>query len=246
LDFAGGAVVHITAGFSALALALLLGPRKGYGREPMTPHNMTMVLTGTGILWFGWFGFNAGSALSANGQAANAFLATNTAGAMAAIVWCLIEALHRGKATALGAASGAIAGLAAVTPAAGFIDVGAAMAIGTLAALLCYSAILIKVRLRYDDSLDAFGVHGVGGFLGILATGLFANPAFGGHAGWLYGNRAQFVTQIQMGLSTAAYSVVITVLLYLVVQYTIGFKADGREEDIGLDLSQHGEEGYTV
>jgi len=246
LDFAGGAVVHITAGFSALALALLLGPRKGYGREPMPPHNMTMVLTGTGILWFGWFGFNAGSALSANGQAANAFLATNTAGAMAAIVWCLIEVLHRGKATALGAASGAIAGLAAVTPAAGFVDVSAAMAIGTIASLLCYSAIIIKVRLKYDDSLDAFGVHGVGGFWGILATGLLANPLFGGHAGWFYGNRALFVTQIQMALSTAAYSLVITVLLYLLVENTIGFKADGREEDLGLDLSQHGEEGYTV
>jgi Amt family ammonium transporter len=246
LDFAGGAVVHITAGFSALALALLLGPRKGYGREPMTPHNMTMVLTGTGILWFGWFGFNAGSALSANDQAANAFLATNTAGSMAAIIWCLIEVLHRGKATALGAASGAIAGLAAVTPAAGFVDVSGAMAIGTIASLLCYSAILIKVRLKYDDSLDAFGVHGVGGFWGILATGLLANPLFGGHAGWFYGNRALFVTQIQMGLSTAAYSLVITVLLYLLVENTIGFKADGREEDLGLDLSQHGEEGYTV
>lgn len=246
LDFAGGAVVHITAGFSALALALLLGPRKGYGREPMTPHNMTMVLTGTGLLWFGWFGFNAGSALSANVTAANAFLATNTAGAMAALVWCLLETLQRGKASALGAASGAIAGLAAVTPAAGFVDVTGAMVIGAIASLLCYSAIMIKVKLRYDDSLDAFGVHGVGGFWGILATGLFANPAFGGHSGLFYGNRALFVTQIQMALSVAAYSLVITVLLYLAVQYTVGFKAEGREEDIGLDLSQHGEEGYTM
>jgi Amt family ammonium transporter len=246
LDFAGGAVVHITAGFSALALALLLGPRKGYGREPMTPHNMTMVLTGTGLLWFGWFGFNAGSALGANVTAANAFLATNTSGAMAALVWCLIEVLHRRKATALGAASGAIAGLAAVTPAAGYIDVSAAMIIGAIASLLCYCAIMIKVKLRYDDSLDAFGVHGVGGFWGILATGLFANPSFGGHSGWLYGNRGLFVTQIQMALSIAAFSLVLTVLLYLAVQYTIGFKAEGREEDIGLDLSQHGEEGYTM
>jgi Amt family ammonium transporter len=246
LDFAGGAVVHITAGFSALALALLLGTRKGYGREPMTPHNMTMVLTGTGILWFGWFGFNAGSALGANATAANAFLATNTAGAMAAIVWCVIEAIHRGKATALGAASGAIAGLASVTPAAGFIDVKAAMVIGLVASLICYGAIMVKVRLQYDDSLDAFGVHGVGGFWGILATGLFANPAFGGHSGWFYGNRGLFVTQLQMALSVAAFSLVVTVLLYLLVQRTVGFKADGREEDLGLDLSQHGEEGYTV
>jgi Amt family ammonium transporter len=212
----------------------------------MTPHNMTMVLTGTGLLWFGWFGFNAGSALSANVTAANAFLATNTAGAMAALVWCLLETLQRGKASALGAASGAIAGLAAVTPAAGFVDVTGAMVIGAIASLLCYSAIMIKVKLRYDDSLDAFGVHGVGGFWGILATGLFANPAFGGHSGLFYGNRALFVTQIQMALSVAAYSLVITVLLYLAVQYTVGFKAEGREEDIGLDLSQHGEEGYTM
>lgn len=246
LDFAGGAVVHITAGFSALALALLLGPRKGYGREPMTPHNMTMVLTGTGILWFGWFGFNAGSALGANVIAANAFLATNTAGAMAALTWCVIEAFHRGKASALGAASGAIAGLASVTPAAGYIDVLGAMIIGVVASLLCYAAILVKVKLRYDDSLDAFGVHGVGGFWGILATGLLANPAYGGKAGWLFGNRALFVTQVQMALSTAAYSVALTVLLYLLVQYTVGFKADAREEDLGLDLSQHGEEGYAV
>jgi len=246
LDFAGGAVVHITAGFSALTLALRLGARRGYGQEPMTPHNMTMVLTGTGILWFGWFGFNAGSALGANETAANAFLATNTAGAMAALVWCLIEALHRGKATALGAASGAIAGLASVTPAAGFIDVKAAMLIGAVASLICYAAILVKVHLRYDDSLDAFGIHGVGGFWGILATGLLANPAFGGHAGWLYGNRALFVTQAQMALSVAAFSVVLTVFLFLLVQHTVGFKAEHHEEDLGLDLSQHGEEGYTV
>jgi Amt family ammonium transporter len=246
LDFAGGAVVHITAGFSALALALLLGKRRGYGTEPMPPHNMTMVLTGTGILWFGWFGFNAGSALAANGQASAAFLATNTAGSMAALVWCLIESIHRGKPTALGAASGAIAGLAAVTPAAGFVDPTGAMIIGAVASLLCYAAILVKVKLKYDDSLDAFGVHGVGGFWGILATGLLANPAFGGHAGWFYGNRAQFVVQVQMALSIAAFSLVATVLLYLLVNGTVGFRADSREEDLGLDLSQHGEEGYTV
>jgi Amt family ammonium transporter len=146
----------------------------------------------------------------------------------------------------LGAASGVIAGLAAVTPAAGYVDVSAAMVIGALASLLCYGAILLKVKLGYDDSLDAFGVHGVGGFWGILATGIFACPAIAGKAGWLYGSRAQFVTQAQMALSTAAYSLVVTVLLFLLVEKTVGFRADAQEEDLGLDLSQHGEEGYSL
>ena len=244
LDFAGGAVVHITAGFSALALALLLGKRRGYGVERMVPHNMTMVLVGTGLLWFGWFGFNAGSSLAANGIAANAFLATNTAGAVAALFWCVLEAVHRGKASALGAASGAIAGLAAITPAAGYVGVPEALVIGVTASLLCYGAILLKVKLGYDDSLDAFGVHGVGGLWGVLATGILANPAYGGHAGWFFGNRAQFVVQAQMAMSVAAFSLVATVLLFLVVDKTVGFRAEAKDEDLGLDLSQHGEEGY--
>ncbi len=244
IDFAGGAVVHITAGFSALALALLLGNRRGYGVERMVPHNMTMVLIGTGLLWFGWFGFNAGSALAANGTAANAFIATNTAGSVAALVWCLLEAFHRGKASALGAASGAIAGLAAITPASGYVGVAEALVIGVVASVLCYGAILMKVKLGYDDSLDAFGVHGVGGLWGVLATGLLANPAYGGHSGWFYGNRSLFMVQAQMALATAAYSLVFTVLLFLLVDKTVGFRAEARDEDMGLDLSQHGEEGY--
>ena len=211
----------------------------------MVPHNMTMVLTGTGLLWFGWFGFNAGSALAANGLACNAFLATNTAGATATLVWCLLESFHRGKATSLGAASGAIAGLAAVTPAAGFVDLAGALWIGIIAGLLCYGAILVKVKLGYDDSLDAFGIHGVGGFWGILAVGIWANPVVNGKAGLLYGNSHQLLVQAGMGFTTALYSVVGTVILYFVVKTLVGFRAKAREEDLGLDLSQHGEEGYN-
>jgi Amt family ammonium transporter len=163
---------------------------------------------------------------------------------VAALVWCLLEAFHRGKASALGAASGAIAGLAAITPASGYIGVAEALVIGAVASVLCYGAILMKVKLGYDDSLDAFGVHGVGGLWGVLATGLLANPAYGGHSGWFYGNRSLFMVQAQMALATAAYSLVVTVLLFLLVDKTVGFRAEARDEDLGLDLSQHGEEGY--
>jgi Amt family ammonium transporter len=246
LDFAGGVVVHISAGFSALAVALLTGKRKGLGLEAMVPHNMTMVLTGAGLLWFGWFGFNGGSALAANGQACTAFLATNTAGAAATLVWCLIETLHRGKSTTFGAASGAIAGLAAVTPAAGFVDMAGALWIGSIAALLCYGAILLKIKLGYDDSLDAFGIHGVGGFFGTMAVGIWANPAIGGKAGFLYGNPGQFTIQTLMALSAALFSFVATVLIFLLVEKTVGFRAAEKEQDMGLDLSQHGEEGYHI
>ncbi len=245
LDFAGGAVVHISAGFSALAMALLASKRKGYGTVLMVPHNMTMVLTGAGLLWFGWFGFNSGSALGANTQACTAFLATNTAGAVATLVWCLIETIHRRKPTAFGAASGAIAGLAAVTPAAGYVDMSGALCIGALASLLCYGAILFKMKLGYDDSLDAFGIHGVGGFWGVLALGLWANPLIGGKAGYLYGNAGQFTIQFLMAVSTALYSFIGTVILFQLVEKTIGFRASEREQDLGLDLSQHGEEGYN-
>jgi Amt family ammonium transporter len=246
LDFAGGTVVHMTAGFSALTLALLLGARRGYGKEPMTPHNMTMVLTGTGLLWFGWFGFNGGSALGANGLAANAFVTTNTAAAMATLVWCVIELLHRGKATALGAASGAVAGLVAITPAAGFVDIEGALWIGGLVSVFCYLAILVKVRLGYDDSLDAFGVHGVGGTWGALATGLWANPAVNPlGTGLFYGKPEQFMVQLKTALATAAYSVAATLVLFFVVERLVGFRAHTREEEMGLDLSQHGEEGYA-
>jgi len=248
LDFAGGTVVHMTAGFSALVLALFLGKRKGYGIENMVPHNMTMVLIGASLLWFGWFGFNAGSALGANALAASAFTATNTAAAMATLSWAFVEALHRGKASALGAASGAVAGLVAVTPAAGFVDLTGALWIGLLVSPLCYFfVVILKQKFGYDDSLDAFGVHGVGGTFGALATGLFANPSVNSAGkGLFYGNPGQFFIQLKTVAATMAYSVVVTLVLAYLVEHMIGLRAKEKEEEIGLDLSQHGEEGYTL
>lgn len=247
LDFAGGTVVHMTAGYSALVLALYMGKRKGYGQENMTPHNMTMVVTGAALLWFGWFGFNAGSALGANALAANAFTTTNTAAAMATLSWALVEALHRGKASALGAASGAVAGLVAITPAAGFVDVVGALWIGFLVSPICYFfVVVVKQKMGYDDSLDAFGVHGVGGTFGALATGLWATPAVNSYKGWFYGNPDQFFIQLKTVGATMAYSVVVTLVLAFVVDKLIGLRPVAREEELGLDLSQHGEEGYTI
>jgi Amt family ammonium transporter len=245
LDFAGGTVVHMSSGFSALTLALLLGTRKGYGKIPMVPHNLTLVLLGASLLWFGWFGFNAGSAGAANALACNAFVTTNTATAMAAITWCLIELFHHGKATSLGAASGAVAGLVAITPACGYVDVMGALIIGFIVAFLCYAAIQIKVKLGYDDSLDAFGVHGVGGTWGALATGLFALKAINGTDGWFAGNPAQFFIQLKTVGCTAVYSVLCTIVIYFIVEKTIGLRVAQRDEEVGLDLTQHGEEGYN-
>ena len=248
LDFAGGTVVHMSSGYSALTLALLLGTRKGYGRESMVPHNLTMVLLGASLLWFGWFGFNAGSACAANALACNAFVTTNTATAMAAITWCVIELFHHGKATSLGAASGAVAGLVAITPACGFVNVKAALLIGIVVSLLCYTAIQVKVKLGYDDSLDAFGVHGVGGTWGALATGLWALKSVNssGADGFFAGNPGQLLIQLKTVLATAAWSVMVTVILYFLVDKTIGLRVAAKEEELGLDLSQHGEEGYHI
>jgi Amt family ammonium transporter len=245
LDFAGGTVVHMSSGYSALTLALLLGTRKGYGKESMVPHNLTLVLLGASLLWFGWFGFNAGSAGAANALACNAFVTTNTATAMAAITWCVIELLHHGKATSLGAASGAVAGLVAITPACGFVDVKASLVIGIVVAILCYTAIQVKVKMGYDDSLDAFGVHGVGGTWGALATGLFALKAINGTDGLFAGNPAQFFIQLKTVAATAVYSVLCTVVIYFIVEKTIGLRVAVRDEEVGLDLTQHGEEGYN-
>src|SRR5579871_1414460 len=248
LDFAGGTVVHMSSGYSALTLALLLGIRKGYGRESMVPHNLTMVLLGASLLWFGWFGFNAGSACAANALACNAFVTTNTATAMAAITWCLIEWFHHGKATSLGAASGAVAGLVAITPACGFVNLKGSLLIGIVVSLLCYAAIQVKVKLGYDDSLDAFGVHGIGGTWGALATGLWALKSINssGADGLLAGNPGQLMIQLKTVLATAAWSVLITVVLYFLVEKTVGLRVPAREEELGLDLSQHGEEGYHI
>ena len=246
LDFAGGTVVHMTAGYSALALALLLGTRKGYGKENMAPHNLTLVLLGASLLWFGWFGFNAGSACAANALSCNAFVTTNTATAMAAISWCLIELFHRGKATTLGAASGAVAGLVAITPACGFVNLAGSLWIGALVSVFCYLAIQVKIKLGYDDSLDAFGVHGVGGTFGAIATGLWAVKAVNGHDGLFAGNPGQLLIQVKTVLATMVFSFLMTVILYYAVEKTIGLRVSQKEEELGLDLSQHGEEGYIM
>jgi len=246
LDFAGGAVVHINSGLAALAAVLVIGRRQGFPTEPFMPHNLPMTLTGAGLLWFGWFGFNAGSALAANGQAANAFVATHVAGATAAVSWVLIEWLHRGRATTLGAASGAVAGLAGITPGAGFVGPLSALVIGALAGAICYGGVTLKLRFRYDDSLDVFGIHGLSGTFGILATGLFAQEAIGKVNGLFFGNAAQFGIQVVTVLASAAFSFIVTFLILKLVDVTIGLRISEEDESAGLDLSQHSETGYST
>jgi Amt family ammonium transporter len=247
LDFAGGAVVHISSGASALVCAIVLGKRRGYGTDYMAPHNLPMTLLGTGLLWFGWFGFNGGSALAANGVAVSAFLATHVAASTAALVWCVVEWAHRGKPTVLGVASGAVSGLATVTPASGYIDPLSAMAIGLAAGVACYSAIVWKGRIGYDDSLDVVGIHGVGGILGILATGLFASKTINaaGADGLLFGNPGQFGVQLLTAVSVVIFSVVGTYLILKIVDRITGLRVSGEEEATGLDLSQHNERAYS-
>ncbi|MFA5499624.1 MAG: ammonium transporter [Candidatus Omnitrophota bacterium] len=249
LDFAGGTVVHVSSGISALVCALYLGKRRGYGREPMPPHNLPLCLIGAALLWFGWFGFNAGSALAANGLAVSAFIATNTAAAAAALTWMIIEWKVTGKPTILGGATGAVAGLVAITPAAGFVTPLSSILIGILVGLVCYAAVaVVKLRFEYDDSLDAFGVHGVGGTLGALVTGLFAqklvNPA--GNNGLFFGNPSQFITQATGVLATMAYAVVVTFILLKILDLAMGLRVDDEEETIGLDITQHEESAYTL
>jgi Amt family ammonium transporter len=247
LDFAGGTVVHINSGVAALAFALLLGRRIGYPHQAMKPHNLGLTVLGAGMLWFGWFGFNGGSALAANGAAANAFVVTHIAAAVAACSWCLIEALHRGKASVLGAASGAVAGLVAITPACGFVDTTAALAIGGAAGFICYGGVMLKARLGYDDSLDAFGVHGIGGAWGAIATGVFASAAIGGTAGLFEsGSFGQVWIQLASVGATAAYAFVVTLALVWVIDRTIGIRVTEEEERTGLDLSAHGETAYDI
>ncbi len=247
LDFAGGAVVHISSGISALACALVLGQRHGYGTEYMAPHNLPLTLLGTGLVWFGWFGFNAGSALGANQTAVVAFVATHTAAATAALTWMLVEWLHRGTPTVLGVASGAVAGLATVTPGAGFVGPFSAMLIGFAAGALSYLAITWKAKLGYDDSLDVVGIHGVGGTLGILATGLLAskvvNPA--GGDGLVFGNPSLFGLQVLTALTVALFSFVVTYLILKLVDRVVGLRISSDEERMGLDLSQHNERAYS-
>ncbi len=247
LDFAGGAVVHISSGVSALVCALVLGARRGYGTEYMAPHNLPMTMLGAGLLWFGWFGFNAGSALGANDTAVAAFLATHTAASVGALTWTVVEWLHRGVPTVLGIASGAIAGLATVTPGAGYVGPFSAVCIGLLAGGISYVAINWKGRLGYDDSLDVVGIHGVGGMLGILATGFFASRAVNesGADGFLFGNAALLGVQLLAAVAVAAFSATLTYGLLKLVDRVVGLRVSGEEERMGLDLSQHDERAYS-
>ncbi len=247
LDFAGGAVVHISSGMAALVCALMLGPRQGYGTEYMAPHSLPLTLLGTGLLWFGWFGFNGGSALGANSVAVAAFLATHAAAAAGAASWMLVEWVHRKTPTVLGVASGAVAGLATVTPGAGYIGPFSALLIGLIAGGLCYAAILWKGKWGYDDSLDVVGIHGVGGVVGMLATGLFASKAMnvGGADGLFFGNPLLFGKQALAVLAVALFSLVGTYAILKGVDRLLGLRVTVEEERMGLDLSQHNERAYS-
>jgi len=244
LDFAGGTVVHINAGIAALVLVLVIGKRKGWPGEAMPPHALPWTLIGTGILWFGWFGFNAGSALGANVTAANAFMATNTAAAAAMLSWLAAEKLKSGHATTLGGASGAVAGLVAITPCAGFVNPMAALAIGLIAGVVCYLACQFKFKFGFDDSLDVIAVHLVGGITGSLLLGVFANEAVGG---LLSGAGASLLGKqfVAVG-ATLAYSGVVSFILAKIIDKTIGLRITDDDEDTGLDLSQHAESAYAA
>jgi Amt family ammonium transporter len=248
LDFAGGVAVHLSSGVAALAAAIILGKRRGYGSEDLKPHNLPLTLLGAGILWFGWFGFNAGSALSAGMIAGSAFVATHIAGTTGALAWIAMEWKVTGKATTLGAASGAIAGLATVTPASGFVSPLSAAAIGILAGVFCYLGIQAKNKLGYDDSLDVVGIHGVGGIIGLLAIGFLAslvvNP--GGANGLLYGNLSQLGIQCIAILATIIYTFIVTYILLKVVDKLFGLRVQEGDEISGLDLSQHDETAYNL
>jgi Amt family ammonium transporter len=245
LDFAGGTVVHINAGIAALVGALVLGKRK---EKALFPSNLTLVVTGAGLLWFGWFGFNAGSALAANGLAGVAFINTNTAAAVAALAWMFTEWMHSGKPTVLGLASGAVAGLVTITPAAGFVNITGAIIMGILAGVIpFFSVALMKPKFGYDDTLDAFGIHGVGGLLGAILTGVFADPAVNELGkGLLYGNPGQLWTQTVASLATMAYSGIVTLVIFMILKVTTGIRVDADEEVVGLDESQHGEKAYNM
>lgn len=247
LDFAGGTVVHISSGIAGLVVAIVLGKRKGYRITPMVPHNIPFVVLGAAILWFGWFGFNAGSALTAGGLAVSAFLVTNTAAAAALLSWVIIEWLHHGKPTLLGAATGGVVGLVAITPGAGFVSPMSAIIIGLLVSPICYFAVSkVKSRLGYDDALDAFGCHGVGGIWGALATGLFAskdvNPL--GNNGLFFGNPAQLGVQALSVIITIALSAVLTFVILKIISIFTMLRVSETDEEEGLDITQHGEDAY--
>ncbi|MDZ4338867.1 MAG: ammonium transporter [candidate division NC10 bacterium] len=248
LDFAGGTVVHISSGVSALAAALIIGKRRGYGREPMPPHNLPFTVIGASLLWVGWFGFNAGSALGAGGLATSAFVVTHTATASAALAWMFTEWITRGHPTILGAASGAVAGLVAITPASGFVGPIPSIIIGAVAGFLCYTACNLKTKLGYDDSLDVVGVHGVGGTWGALATGLFASKAINaaGADGLFYGNPGQMKAQLIAVVATWVLAFAGTAIILKLLDATMGLRVSEQEEIQGLDLSQHSESAYAL
>jgi Amt family ammonium transporter len=244
LDFAGGTVVHINAGIAALVGALILGKRR---EKAIMPGNLTLVVTGAGLLWFGWFGFNAGSALAANGLAGAAFINTNTATAVAALAWMVVEWMHSGKPTVLGLASGAVGGLVAITPAAGFVNISGAIIIGIAAGAVPFFAVAkLKPMFGYDDTLDAFGIHGIGGTIGAILTGVFADPAINGAKGLLYGNPGQLWTQLIAVGVTLAYSGVMTFIIFMIIKAVVGIRVDVEDEVVGLDESQHGEKAYNL
>ena len=248
LDFAGGTVVHISSGISALAAALIVGKRLGYGSTAYIPHNVPMTITGAAILWFGWFGFNAGSALACNGLAANAFVVTHIASAMAALSWMFMEWWHRGKPTTLGAASGAVAGLVAITPGSGFVGPVSAIIIGALGGVICYGGVLLKSRLGYDDSLDVVGIHGLGGTWGALATGLFASTKINpdGANGLFFGNPGQLWIQFVSVVATMVFAFIMTLIILKIVDVLIGLRVSEEDEIRGLDISLHNEAGYSL
>ena len=247
LDFAGGTVVHISSGVSGLVCALVIGKRKGYGTEPMPPHNLPLTIIGASLLWFGWFGFNAGSAVASGALATSAFVVTNTATAAAALAWMTAEWLYHGKPTALGAASGAVAGLVAITPASGFVGPISSIWIGLGAGVVCYAAVVVKGRLGYDDALDAFGIHGIGGSWGAVATGLFASKAINpaGADGLFFGNPGQVGIQCLAVLASWVFAFVGTYVILKVVDLFIGLRVPHEEEVTGLDLTQHNEAAYS-
>ena len=247
LDFAGGLVVHATCGTAALAGVLVLGPRRGYGRTNFMPHNLPMTVLGTGLLWFGWFGFNGGSALAADGVAATAFVATHLGGMAGMTMWVILEWKTQGKPTILGAASGAIAGLATITPTAGFVGPNSAIIIGLLGGAFCYTAVSMKTKFKLDDSLDVVGIHGVGGLLGTLCVGVFASTAVnpGGADGLFAGNPAQLFIQLKGALIVSVYAFIVSWIIFKVIHATIGMRLADENEISGLDSTEHSETAYN-
>ncbi len=248
MDFAGGAVVHMSSASAALAAAIVIGKRKGFGKRSFLPHNLPMTMIGTALLWFGWFGFNAGSALAANGLAGNAFVTTHVAAATAMLAWLFVEWKCHGKPTTLGAASGAVAGLVAITPAAGFVGILPSVAIGLGAGVFCYFGVSLKARFGYDDSLDVVGIHGVGGVWGALATGLFASQAINpaGFNGLFYGNPGQLWIQFVSVVATCVFSFTVSYVLLKIVNVIVPIRVSDEEEEAGLDVALHSESAYQA